>query len=123
MKRSRFLFLGVFLLLEPVTPCYAMSWENLRKKYAQSINTDAARKIMPVGVLALGFAAGGLYYYLTSGKKSGDDSKLSKPSDSGSLGVSEIKGRKPSLKQFQVYSQSNSDGGGKASCGYQTLLP
>ena len=113
MKRSRFLFLGVFLLLEPVTPCYAMSWENLRKKYAQSINTDAARKIMPVGVLALGFAAGGLYYYYHSLKKKAETSMRS---------LVTLNYVWPALEQLDVYSQFNSDGGGSASCGYQTLL-
>jgi len=95
-------FLAGSLLLLPVASYYGMSW---KEKYAKFIKDDTVQKIMPVGVLALGLAAGGLYYYWMSSNSGGEVNKS---------GVN--------LKQLQVYSQFNSDGGGGASCGYQTLL-
>ena len=109
-KRWLSFFLAGSLLLLPVTSYYAISWNDIRKNYAKFISEGAAQKIMTVAILTLGLAAGGLYYYLTSGKKGASDFEV----------LGEIQGIP--ISQLKVYGQFSWYGGGNASCGYHTLL-
>lgn len=114
-----FLLAGALLLL-PVTShyAYAISWLNfktLKEKASELVSSETLQKIMPGALIALGIA-GSLYYWWTS-KKGGDDSEKG---DQNLIPKDLIP--RPTLKQLQVYSQKNDEGGGAASCGYHTLL-
>lgn len=107
------------LLVLPVTSHYAytISWNEIREKITKFFSEDRLQKIIPGAIMALGLA-GSLYYWWI---RKGGGASVSKPSES-SEGESSEELVAPSLKQFTVYSQFNWDGGGAASCGYQTLL-
>jgi hypothetical protein len=91
------------LLLLPVTSHYAISWEDIKKRARTFVSEDST-KIMPGAVLVAGLAAGGLYYWWMNNRNSS------------------IEKHGVRLKQFEVYYQFYSGGGGAASCGYHTLL-
>ncbi len=101
------------LLLLPITSQYALDinwWKEKMSQYQETL-----QKTMPGALVALG-VAGAMYYWWTR-KKGGDDS-----GKGGENLIPKDLLKTPTLKQYQVYSQFNRDGGGAASCGYQTLL-
>src|SRR5438445_646899 len=122
-KRLIFFFLISSLLLLPVTSYYAVSWADLKQKAQKFVNEEAVNNVLPGLIVAIALA-GGLHYYLTkkddddSGKGQGKVVPKNYPLNLGNIVV------QPSsdLKQLQVYCQFKKDGGGGASCGYQTLL-
>jgi hypothetical protein len=124
-----FLLAGSLLLL-PVTShyAYAISWDDIKKNISSFFSENTLQKIVPGALMAFG-VAGALYYWWKS-RKGGDDSGKGGenliPKELVSTSVT-LKSPKttvsaPTIQQFQVYSQFNRDGGGPASCGYQTLL-
>lgn len=126
-----FVLAGALLFL-PVTSdyAYAISWGDIKEKINNFFNENTLQKIIPGTIITLGLG-GALYYWWTrrggggAVPKSSESSK-EEPSESESSEVSLLESEEelvaPYLKQFQVYSQFNGDGGGAASCGYQTLL-
>jgi hypothetical protein len=122
-KRLIFFLLISSLLLLPVTSYYAVSWDDLKQKAQNFVNKEAVDNVLPGLMVAIGIV-GGLYYYLT--KKDDDDLEKGQNTvihkkDPLSLGSMAVQSS-PDLEQLQVYCQFNDDGGGGASCGYQTLL-
>jgi hypothetical protein len=124
MKRCKhyliFLLAGALLLL-PVTShyAYAISWDDIKKNISSffSENTLQRGALITLGI------GGALYYWWTTRKGGGPSVQKKESSEEKSFEEeSSEKLVVPSLKQFQVYSQFNRDGGGAASCGYQTLL-
>lgn len=142
-----FLLAGALLVL-PVTQHYAMSWDDIRGRISNFFSGDILQKVVPGTIITLGLV-GAMYYWWTR-KKGGDDSgksggitslppriepTVSEPEVSPQIAIipsytkptvveQKVSPRLEvsSLQQFQVYSQFNWDGGGAASCGYQTLL-
>ncbi|HSC24638.1 MAG TPA: hypothetical protein VLB80_00270 [Candidatus Babeliales bacterium] len=114
--RSKYImpsFIAISLLILHVTFFYPLSLKDLKEKASTLINDDSVQKFMPGVVVALGLA-GGLYYYLMN-KKNEENIDI-KNEEEKNIDIDQI------IKQFQVYSQFNTDGGGAASCGYHTLL-
>lgn len=118
-KQYLFFLLAGALLVLPVTSHYAytISWNEIREKVTKFFSEDRLQKIIPGAIMALGLA-GSLYYWWT---RKGGGASVPKSLESSEEESSEELVA-PSLKQFTVYSQFDSDGGGAASCGYQTLL-
>lgn len=106
--------LVIILFLSPTISHADYSWQGVRDWALQlfNINKESAEKFMPFALFSMGaMAMGSIYYWMnkkTTMRKSSDRVQLKKAPIN--------------LKQFNVYSQTNSDGGGYASCGYQTLL-
>ncbi len=131
-RRFLFLLLASILLLLPVTSYYAVSWEDIKNevvKAVSAVDKDTIKKYIPGAAVALGLAAGGLYYYLTSAKNEKEKvipftvpgTESTEENVDVSLIVPQDNSR-PIPKQYDVYSQTNADGGGPASCGYHALL-
>ena len=112
-KRGLFVLLAGAVLLVPVTSHYAITLDEIKNKVSSFFSEDTFKKILPVFAITL---AAGLYYWWTRGGGSGSGGE--KPTSIIEQKMSSV----PFITQFQVYSQFERDGGGGASCGYQTLL-
>lgn len=101
------------------------AWQNWREWSQQflKIEQDAFKKIMPF--IGVGFATVGGFYYWINKKINDMFNKPLEESDYGALHLFPLytgKKKRSSIKQLDVYSQFNRDGGGGASCGYHSLL-
>ncbi len=136
-KRVLSLFLAFSLLTVPVTTSRAYSLQGFQDWAYSLINIDreAAEKLMTPALLFAGILAmSGLWYWMQ--KKAADGGKKDEPMiptttvvksqviEPSAVPVPAVETNPvaPTLEQLSVYSQFNYDGGGGASCGYQTLL-
>ena len=116
-------FFTLLLLVSSVTTHSEFSWQNT-KEWTQgflNIDKETAEKIMPAAIFVGGslFAAG-LLYWMSQKNNNRTIATNNTPADL--IPFNAVLATKPNLIQLDVYSQSNGDGGGGASCGYQTAL-
>jgi hypothetical protein len=128
-RRILSITLIISLLLSSTNSFCAYSWQDLQEWTLKLFNVDkeAAQKFMPFAIFAVGAVAAGSLYYWMSKKYNiitQQPATPSQPTDvfPPSKNIKPEPRLAPTLRQLQVYSQSNPDGGGGASCGYQTLF-
>lgn len=139
MNKKRFpsLFLAICLLIVPVTSSYAAFFSNWTQyiqvptmdSISHLVDKDTAKKLFPLAILATLI---GFWYWKNKKSDDNDGRDISATPTVPVTGVSPevvveavqklVEIKEPALEQLPVYGQFNSDGGGGASCGYQTLL-
>ncbi len=136
IRKGQLIILVGMLFLSEVSLCSWSWWENIveapLKSISQSVDSDTMKKLFPLVLLA---SVVGFYYWMSRKigkdiplklKKKGANVQQAQASESITPEPEPVYQQAsqalPKLQQYQVYSQTNNDGGGGASCGYHALL-